>query len=67
MFLGPTLLKYLKQVIKDPKPRSEKWVSTSLPQPQWKDAKAALSSAEYHTNNLLVSFNLPSLKSDFQL
>nr|XP_049698956.1 fatty acid synthase [Helicoverpa armigera]XP_049698957.1 fatty acid synthase [Helicoverpa armigera] len=50
---GPTLLKYLKQVIKDPKPRSEKWVSTSLPQAQWKDAKAALSSAEYHTNNLL--------------
>ncbi|XP_026740412.1 fatty acid synthase-like [Trichoplusia ni] len=50
---GPTLLKYLKQVITSPKARSEKWVSTSVPQAQWKDAKAELSSAEYHTNNLL--------------
>ncbi|XP_022831505.1 fatty acid synthase [Spodoptera litura] len=50
---GPTLLKYLKQVIKNPKARSEKWVSTSVPQALWKDPKAELSSAEYHTNNLL--------------
>lgn len=55
LLLGPTLLKYLKQVITSPKTRSEKWVSTSVPQAQWKDAKAQLSSAEYHTNNLLVS------------
>ncbi|XP_050552883.1 fatty acid synthase-like [Spodoptera frugiperda] len=50
---GPTLLKYLKQVIKNPKARSEKWMSTSVPQALWKDPKAELSSAEYHTNNLL--------------
>ncbi|CAK1541813.1 unnamed protein product [Leptosia nina] len=50
---GPKLLKYLKEVIPDPKPRSEKWVSTSVPQALWKDAKAEFSSAEYHTNNLL--------------
>ncbi|XP_050677552.1 fatty acid synthase-like [Leptidea sinapis] len=50
---GPTLLKYLKEVIPSPKPRSEKWVSTSVPQALWKDPKASLSSAEYHTNNLL--------------
>ncbi|CAB3220194.1 unnamed protein product [Arctia plantaginis] len=50
---GPTLLKYLKKVIKSPKPRSDRWVSTSIPQTQWKDEKARLSSAEYHTNNLL--------------
>ncbi|KAG6446749.1 hypothetical protein O3G_MSEX004583 [Manduca sexta] len=50
---GPKLLKYLTQVIPSPKPRSERWVSTSVPQAQWKDAKAKLSSAEYHTNNLL--------------
>ncbi|KOB74668.1 Uncharacterized protein OBRU01_08713, partial [Operophtera brumata] len=52
---GPTLLKYLKQVIKSPKARSDKWVSTSVPQAQWKDAKAEFSSAEYHTNNLLIA------------
>lgn len=50
---GPVLLKYLKQVIKSPKPRTERWLSTSVPQAQWKDVKAELSSAEYHTNNLL--------------
>ncbi|XP_045539247.1 fatty acid synthase-like [Papilio machaon] len=50
---GPKLLKYLREVIKDPKPRSERWVSTSVPQALWKDPRAELSSAEYHTNNLL--------------
>ncbi|CAK1589941.1 unnamed protein product [Parnassius mnemosyne] len=50
---GPKLLKYLREVITDPKPRSERWVSTSVPQALWKNAKAELSSAEYHTNNLL--------------
>lgn len=50
---GPKLLKYLKQVIPTPKARSERWVSTSVPQALWKDAKAEFSSAEYHTNNLL--------------
>jgi hypothetical protein len=48
-------MKYLKEVIPSPKKRSERWMCTSLPQAQWKDAKAELSSAEYHTNNLLVS------------
>ncbi|XP_045454011.1 fatty acid synthase [Melitaea cinxia] len=50
---GPKLLKYLKQVIPTPKARSERWLSTSVPQALWKDAKAEFSSAEYHTNNLL--------------
>ncbi|NP_001037478.1 p270 [Bombyx mori] len=50
---GPKLLKYLSQVIPSPKPRTERWVSTSIPQSQWKESKARLSSAEYHTNNLL--------------
>ncbi|KAI8441932.1 hypothetical protein MSG28_005604 [Choristoneura fumiferana] len=50
---GPTLLKYMKKVIPEPKPRSERWVSTSVPQQFWNDAKAEFSSAEYHTNNLL--------------
>ncbi|XP_074097576.1 fatty acid synthase [Cotesia typhae] len=50
---GPKLLKYLKEVIPDPKPRSSKWLSTSVPRSQWTTPQARLSSAEYHTNNLL--------------
>ncbi|XP_013141731.1 PREDICTED: fatty acid synthase [Papilio polytes] len=52
---GPGLLKYLSQVIKSPKLRSEKWVSTSVPQERWNEPIAQYSSAEYHTNNLLNS------------
>ncbi|KPI93194.1 Fatty acid synthase [Papilio xuthus] len=52
---GPGLLKYLSQVIKSPKRRSEKWMSTSVPQERWNEPIAQYSSAEYHTNNLLNS------------
>ncbi|KAJ8711410.1 hypothetical protein PYW07_008652 [Mythimna separata] len=50
---GPQLLKYLSEVIKDPKPRTERWLSTSVPEEKWNDPIAKLCSAEYHTNNLL--------------
>ncbi|XP_052751893.1 fatty acid synthase-like [Galleria mellonella] len=50
---GPGLLKYLSEVITSPKPRSERWVSTSVPQDKWGEPAAKYSSAEYHTNNLL--------------
>ncbi|KAG7303505.1 hypothetical protein JYU34_012029 [Plutella xylostella] len=50
---GPALLKYLKDVIKSPKPRSKRWLSTSIPKERWDEPLAAFSSAEYHTNNLL--------------
>lgn len=52
---GPKLLAYLKKVIPEPKPRSSKWLSTSVPRNQWSTQKAMFSSAEYHTNNLLNS------------
>ncbi|XP_076644466.1 fatty acid synthase [Halictus rubicundus] len=52
---GPKLLAYLKKVIPDPKPRSPKWLSTSVSQSQWSAPEAQFSSAEYHTNNLLNS------------
>lgn len=51
---GPDLLKYLKKVIKDPKPRTKRWISTSIPQDKWDEPSAKYCSAEYHTNNLLV-------------
>ncbi|CAG4933479.1 unnamed protein product [Colias eurytheme] len=50
---GPGLLKYLKEVIKNPLPRSERWICTSIPQDKWNEPLAMYSSAEYHTNNLL--------------
>ncbi|GBP45810.1 Fatty acid synthase [Eumeta japonica] len=50
---GPKLLKYMKQIIPEAKPRSSRWLSTSVPQELWEDPKAMMSSAEYHTNNLL--------------
>lgn len=46
-------MNYLTKVITDPKPRSRKWVSSSVPRSKWFTAAAKLSSAEYHTNNLL--------------
>ncbi|CAH2098693.1 unnamed protein product [Euphydryas editha] len=50
---GPTLKKYLKQVIPVPKPRSENWLSTSVPQALSRDHHANMSSADYHTNSFL--------------
>ncbi|XP_075976879.1 fatty acid synthase-like [Anticarsia gemmatalis] len=50
---GPELLRRLGAILKNPKKRSSKWVSTSLPQDRWDEPIAQYSSAEYHTNNLL--------------
>ncbi|XP_041830190.1 fatty acid synthase isoform X2 [Melanotaenia boesemani] len=51
--IGPTLLAALKKVIKEPRRRSARWVSTSIPQSEWESPLALYSSAEYHVNNLL--------------
>lgn len=51
--LGPKLLKKLRKIIPDPKRRSEKWISTSVPKEDWDKEGSQLSSAEYHTNNML--------------
>ncbi|XP_029167464.1 fatty acid synthase-like [Nylanderia fulva] len=50
---GPKLLAYMSEIIPQPKPRSRKWLSTSVPRSKWSTASAKLSSAEYLTNNLL--------------
>lgn len=52
---APLLLKYLKNVIPNPRPRSSKWISTSVSEDKWDTDLAKTSSAEYHTNNLLSS------------
>ncbi|UYV71847.1 FASN [Cordylochernes scorpioides] len=50
---GPLLLNSMKKLITDPKPRSERWVSTSIPEERWGEPVAAKASAEYFVNNLL--------------
>ncbi|KAM8836140.1 fatty acid synthase [Spinachia spinachia] len=51
--IAPTLLAALKKVIKEPRLRSPRWVSTSIPGSQWDSPLAQYSSAEYHVNNLV--------------
>ncbi|XP_052124120.1 fatty acid synthase-like [Frankliniella occidentalis] len=50
---APFLRKYLETVIPEPKKRSPKWVSTSVPLDRQGEPWAQLCSAEYQTNNLL--------------
>uniref|UniRef100_A0A8C7CZE9 Fatty acid synthase n=1 Tax=Oncorhynchus kisutch TaxID=8019 RepID=A0A8C7CZE9_ONCKI len=51
--IAPSLLAALKRVIKEPKQRSARWISTSIPQKDWNSPLALYSSAEYHCNNLV--------------
>jgi fatty acid synthase len=53
--MGPKLLGRLNEVIKNPKQRSSKWLSSSVPKVKWDQPEANYSSALYHTNNLLSS------------
>ncbi|CAD6995488.1 unnamed protein product [Ceratitis capitata] len=53
--MGPDFLKYLRQIIPNPKPRSAKWLSTSVPKHDWDQLGRNMCSAEYHANNLLNS------------
>ncbi|XP_028825311.1 fatty acid synthase [Denticeps clupeoides] len=51
--IAPALLTALQKVIKSPRQRSARWISTSIPQPDWESPLALYSSAEYHVNNLV--------------
>ncbi|XP_049870281.1 fatty acid synthase-like [Pectinophora gossypiella] len=50
--IAPILMQYLREIISSPKTRSERWLSTSIPQSQSQKLIAKLSSAEYHVNCL---------------
>ncbi|PSN47303.1 Fatty acid synthase [Blattella germanica] len=50
---GPILMHYLKKLLVDPKPRSSKWICSSVPENRWDTELAKFCSAEYLTNNLL--------------
>ncbi|VVC40005.1 Hypothetical protein CINCED_3A009213 [Cinara cedri] len=51
----PSLLENLKKIVPYPKLRTDKWISTSVPEEQWGTDKANYCSAEYLVNNLLNS------------
>lgn len=51
--LGPELLKHLKELIPEPKTRSEKWFSASVLYEEWNNRKAKMCSGEYYINNLV--------------
>ncbi|XP_022830419.1 fatty acid synthase [Spodoptera litura] len=50
---APLLRRSLEKIITDPKPRTKRWVSSSLPRDKWDSELAKLSDANYHVNNLL--------------
>ncbi|KPM02590.1 fatty acid synthase-like protein 1 [Sarcoptes scabiei] len=54
--LNPAIKKMteaLRRVIPEPKPRSSKWISTSMPESEWLTEKAQRASADYFVNNLI--------------
>ncbi|KAH7944006.1 hypothetical protein HPB52_014256 [Rhipicephalus sanguineus] len=51
--IGPSLRQALEKVVPQSKPRSDRWVSSSIPESRWGEPMAKRCSAEYHVNNLL--------------
>ncbi|XP_075559836.1 fatty acid synthase-like [Dermacentor variabilis] len=51
--VGPSLRQALEKVAPNPKPRTERWVSSSVPESRWGEPLAQRCSAEYHVNNML--------------
>ncbi|XP_006886190.1 PREDICTED: fatty acid synthase [Elephantulus edwardii] len=51
--IAPTLLEALRKVIRQPQPRSPRWLSTSIPEAEWQGSLARTASAEYSVNNLV--------------
>ncbi|GAB6033131.1 hypothetical protein CHUAL_012740 [Chamberlinius hualienensis] len=51
--VAPKLLEKVKALVPNPKPRTSRWISSSILESQWNSPLAATSSAEYHVNNLV--------------
>ncbi|KAH6943236.1 hypothetical protein HPB50_017962 [Hyalomma asiaticum] len=51
--IGTALHEALRKVIPESKPRSDRWISSSVPESRWKEPSSQQCSAEYHTNNFL--------------
>ncbi|XP_039303879.1 fatty acid synthase [Solenopsis invicta] len=50
---GPKLRTSLDKIIPNPKQRSTRWISSSIPESAWGTPLAQFSSSAYHVNNLL--------------
>jgi len=50
---GPKLKEALEKIVKNPKPRSSKWISSSIAEKDWNSPIAKDCSVAYHVNNLL--------------
>ncbi|XP_026810325.1 fatty acid synthase-like [Rhopalosiphum maidis] len=50
--LIPALKPYYEKIMANPKPRSNRWKSTSIPEHQWNTSEAQYSSVAYHLNNI---------------
>ncbi|XP_037571297.2 LOW QUALITY PROTEIN: fatty acid synthase-like [Dermacentor silvarum] len=51
--IGTALHDALRKVVPESKPRSERWISSSVPEIRWKEPDSQQCSAEYHTKNFL--------------
>lgn len=51
--MGANLRQKLSEILKQPRRRSEKWLSSSFPESSWNEIESQYSSSEYHTQNLL--------------
>lgn len=51
--MGSHLREKLNEVIKNPRKRSPKWLSSSYPESEWENTESQYSSGDYHTKNLL--------------
>ncbi|PIC51785.1 hypothetical protein B9Z55_002156 [Caenorhabditis nigoni] len=45
------MIESMRTAVPEPKPRSSKWISTSIPEEDWESDLAATCSAEYHVHN----------------
>lgn len=50
---GKKFYPYLEKIIPNPKQRSSRWISSSVPEKDWDLPVAKFSSADYHVNNLM--------------
>lgn len=51
--IGPALRDALQKVAPDSKPRTKRWISTSVPESRWHEPIAQTCSPEYYANNLI--------------
>ncbi|WKY15735.1 hypothetical protein Q1695_000877 [Nippostrongylus brasiliensis] len=47
------MLEAMRTAVPEPKPRSSRWISTSIPEVEWESELASTCSADYHVNNAI--------------